>query len=150
MSTFRDRPTALGVATAAVIGGALAAIGLPSPGDLSSPLAYILPLSLPVGVALAWRHGRAVVASPRFPAGRVLLMTLQALVVGALLVGMVSVLVPDVYTIGAADGIWGGIGKAFSVALLGIVFFGIPMLAIIAPIVTVWAVVVRRLHRERP
>jgi len=70
MSTFSERPILAGVVVAGILGGALAIFGLAISPDWSAPLAYVLPLSLPVGIAMAWRHARAVADSPRFPVGR--------------------------------------------------------------------------------
>jgi hypothetical protein len=148
-STFRDRPVALGVITAAAIGGGLAATGLATSADVFAPLTYVLPLSLPIGLALAWRHARPVAASPHFPVARVLLMSLQALVLGAVSVGAVGVLIGLFAGTHIPGSIWEGLGDVARVAFLGIVFMGIPMLALIGPVVTLWAMIVRRVGGAR-
>lgn len=152
MSTFSDRAVVAGVGVAAVLGGVLALIGTVISPDWQSPVAYVLPLSFPVGILMAARHARAVVSSPRFPVGRVVVMSLQALVIGALLTGVASVGIGLVTGTGwVASGwvasVWQAIGAVVATAFLGIVFVGIPVLAVIVPIVGLWAVLLRRLAR---
>lgn len=147
MSTFPTDPFRTGVAVAAAIGVSLAVVGVTLNSDPSSVLAYVLPLSLPVGVLLAWRHSRAVGSSPRYPMGRVILMAVQAVVVGALLVGATLAAVEAVNGRGQFATLLDGIGRVFWLAALGIMFMGIPMLALILPVVAIWAVLVRRLSQ---
>lgn len=147
MSTFRDRTVGVGVAVAGAMGGAIAFLGTTISPDWSAPLAYVLPLSLPVGILMAVRHARAVVESPRFPIGRVVVMSLQALVIGALLTGGASVLIGVITDARPVGSVWEAVGIAVYTAFLGVIFVGIPMLAMIGPIVGLWAIVLRRLAR---
>jgi hypothetical protein len=144
MSMFRDEPVALGVRVACGIGGVLAALGLATAQDRSAPMAYVLPLSLPVGVALAWRHAHAVAESLRFPVARVVVMSLQALVLGSILTGIASAMVGEVAGTSTLTSIADAVGWVGATAFLGILFLGIPMLALIGPTVALWAIAVRR------
>ncbi len=144
MSTFSERPVLAGVVVAGILGGALAIFGLAISPDWSAPLAYVLPLSLPVGIAMAWRHARAVADSPRFPVGRVVVMSLQVLVLGALLTGGANVLIGVVTNTRPVTSVWEALGGTAASAFLGIIFVGLPMLALIGPVVGLWAIVLRR------
>lgn len=149
ISTFRDKPVALGIRVACVIGGLLAVLGLATAEDWSAPMAYVLPLSLPVSVALAWRHAHAVSESPRFPVGRVVVMSLQALVLGSVLTGIASAMVGMVAGTTMVTSVADAIGWVAATAFLGILFLGIPMLALIGPAVALWALAVRHLGVSR-
>jgi hypothetical protein len=125
------------------MGALVAAIGFLISPDPSSPSAFVLPFSLPIALAVAWRHGRAVAESPHFPVNRVIVASLQALVLGSLLVAAVLTVVslPSTATLG--ETVRDGIGSAVGLTFLGIVFLGLPMLAIITPVIAAWAGIIR-------
>jgi hypothetical protein len=77
------------------------------------------------------------------PVARVVVMCLQSLVLGALLVGMAGALTGSA---GAEtlSSPWEVIGWAAALAFLGVIFVGIPMLALIGPAVVLWTAVIRR------
>ncbi len=150
MSTFRDGSRTEGLAIAGSIGGLLAALGIVLATDWSAPAVFILPLSLPVGLMLAWRHAPAVAAATTFPIARVVVMSLQALVLGALLVGITSELMRAIVDAEALISLWDLVGRTAMTAVLGVIILGLPMLGVIVPVVALWAVLVRRRVRARP
>ena len=76
-------------------------------------------------------------------------MALQVLVLGALMVAATMAFVAGVSGREQSASVLEAIGQAIGLAALGIVFLGIPMLALILPLVVLWAVLVRRLSQSR-
>jgi hypothetical protein len=147
MSRLRiaETPTVVAIA----IGGSIAIVGFLISPDWTTPLALVLPCSLPIAVAVAWRHGRAVVQSLGFPVGRVLIASLQAVVAGSVLVPSVGALASSITGSSYFNSVSDGIGWIAATAVLGMVFLGLPMLAIVVPVITVWASIARTLVRHQ-
>jgi len=71
-------------------------------------------------------------------------MSLQVLVLGALLTGGANVLIGVVTNTRPVTSVWEALGGTAASAFLGIIFVGLPMLALIGPVVGLWAIVLRR------
>jgi hypothetical protein len=150
---FRERPVPMGVALAGMIGMVIALSVEALAPSWVLPTGFVGMASLPVAVLLAWRHSTDVAAMPHFPNRRVLLIVLQAVLLGSLTAtvawtAMLAVAPPPSGT--SALEVASSVALVLQVvyvACIGVVFFGLPAYLVIFPIVVVWAALLRRIVR---
>lgn len=115
----------------------------------TSLASWIAPVAITVGMIVGWWHAPHVVAAPRWPSGRLLLMGFEATTLGLVMMAVLGGIGTPLGS-PALDGIAAFATGAAFVALFGLLLFGLPMVVVATAAAFVWAEVLRRRYPLEP